>query len=362
MILGRPSLQRLTLTLRTPLRTAKGELRVREGFVVRIDAEGFSGHGEAMPLPSFGTESLAACAEALDVSATWLERRALGSSVAEIEALLEGCLELSHAPAARHAIESALLDLVARFRGQRVCDLLSSTPRDRVKVNALLGAVDARALGDQASRAVADGFEVLKIKVGGRPVEEDVQRVGAVRESVGATIGVRIDANGAWSLEEAREALRRLGAFSLELCEQPVSEQDLPTLGRLRAQLPCPIAADESVANVSAVDVLLNDPGVPLVDVLVLKPMVLGGPLQAMHLARRALARGVSSYITSTLDGPFARAAATHVAAALPESGFACGLATGHLFESEPDAALPLVRGQLLLADAPGLGLTRRAA
>lgn len=354
--------QRLTLHLRTPLRTAKGELRVREGWVVRIEADGVIGAGEAMPLPSSGTESFDACSAALSAASAALDGAALGHALSDVGPLLSRCLSLKEAPAARHAVECALLDLLAQHHRRPVCGLLSDAPRDRVQVNALLGSVDAPALADEAQLAVDAGFGVLKIKVGGRPCADDVQRVGAVRRRVGANVAIRIDANGAWALKEAADNLRHLGESSLELCEQPVNTEDLPAFGRDRAQLACRIAADESLARPGDVDALLPSQGAPLVDVLVLKPMVLGGLLPALRLAERAHQRGVACYVTSTLDGPLARTAAAHLAASLPEPRYASGLATGHLFETEPAGSLPMSRGHLLLEDAPGFGSSGRAA
>jgi L-alanine-DL-glutamate epimerase-like enolase superfamily enzyme len=93
------------------------------------------------------------------------------------------------------------------------------------------------------------------------------------------------------------------------------------------------------------------------VDLLVLKPMVLGGLWRSLEIARRAHARGVGSYVSSSLDGVVARGAAAQLAAVLPSADWASGLAVGRLFRGEP-ARHPIAprNGWIQLSGAPGLG------
>jgi o-succinylbenzoate synthase len=347
--LTRVELTPLALALRTPLRTARATYARREGFVLRIhDEEGRVGQGEATPLVEFGTESLAQCEAAL--RAARLEGRVLGTGLEELSALLEGWT----APAARHAVELALLDLLAQRRGVALARLLSPGSRGTVRVNALLSARTPEGLAQQAQEAVREGYGTLKVKVGGAPVDEDVARLAALRESVGSAPLLRVDANGAWGAQEALEALARLSAFRLALCEQPVPEGDLEGWRRVGAAAPCALGADESLALPAVRETLLATGGV---QVLVLKPMVLGGLLPALALARRAAAQGMEAFVSSSLDGVVARAGAAQLAAALPSGALASGLAVGELFRDEVPHAYSPVRGEIVLPDAAGLGL-----
>ena len=92
-------------------------------------------------------------------------------------------------------------------------------------------------------------------------------------------------------------------------------------------------------------------------DVLILKPMVLGGPGNAHTLALRARERGIEPVVTTTIDGVVARLAALHVAAAIPDIG-ACGLATGDRLERDlaPDPAT-VTDGGMTVPQADGLGV-----
>ncbi|WP_257458823.1 o-succinylbenzoate synthase [Archangium lipolyticum] len=352
------SIQRLKLEMVHPLKTARGTYEAREGFVVSLrDEEGRVGQGEAMPLREFGTESAIECEQALEQYLSNLSR-GLNPCMPPLP-LGEGWGEGLHAntPAARHAIEQALLDLQSQREGIPLSHLLSAEARGEVQVNALLGAQGAEALAEEARRAVAEGYTTLKVKVAGRPLDEDAARLSAVREAVGPDIRLRVDANGGWKEPEALLALESLSGYGLELCEQPVAAEDPDALFRLCERAPCPLAADESLAFPELLQKLLTHPRT--VGILVLKPMVLGGLLPTLAVAREAARRGMDAYVTSSLDGVIARAGAAHVAAALPSGRYASGLGVGHLFKNEPENhPFRPVRGRITLPRKPGLGVS----
>lgn len=368
----------LRLDLVRPLKTARATYAAREGFVVRlVDEDGRVGQGEAMPLPEFGTEPLEATEAALRLWLGALKGQSLADTLEAIESTLVPLpVEQGQGagarirdydreppmpmPAAEHALELALLDLLARRKGMPLCWLLAEEARPEVSVNALLGEDSPEALAEEARRAVAEGFGTLKLKVAGRSLDDDEARVRAVREAVGPRVRLRLDANGGWSEPEANRAVDRLGWYELEVLEQPTPADDLSALWRIQRRAPCPIAADESLASPTALRALLalELGSAPAVGALVLKPMVLGGLLPAMGVARRAARLGMRAYVTSSLDGVVARAGAAHLAAALPSGDLASGLAVGRLFTNEP-AGHPYqpVEGRIRLPDTPGLGL-----
>lgn len=366
------------LELARPLKTARAAYVVREGFLAQlVDEEGRVGQGEAMPLPEFGTESLDTCEQVMRSHLKALREQVLADSLEAIEDAFMSprgepsqwrglCLrleeELPEAPAADHAVELALLDLLAQRRGLPLCRLLSPSARQEIQVNALLTADGARELSEQAHQAVAEGYRTLKLKVAGRPLEEDVARVRAVREAAGPEVKIRVDANGGWSEQEALLAMERLSWYGLELCEQPVAPDELRALWRLQRHVQFPLAADEALALPGAIPTLLGTAGgMPAAKVFVLKPMVLGGLLPALRFARQAARQGLESFVTSSLDGVVSRAGAAHLAAALPSDRLAAGLGVGSLFKLNPDdpaeRAFRPVGGRIRLPEAPGLGL-----
>lgn len=261
------------------------------------------------------------------------------------------------------ALACARRDLEARQAGERVCDALArelgTRARDRVPVNALLGAEAPNALAVEARAAAASGYRALKLKIDGRDPARALARVRTVRKAAGPGIALRVDANR--SLPDEATALRLLRALAeldVEYLEEPLAPRharpapDAETLRRLRGA-GVPLAADESAADPDAARSLLASRAI---DVLVLKPSVLGlGEAVALAgLARRA---GVRLVVTSALDGAVARAAALHLAAALPDPLLACGLATGELLAADLAAAPKVHDGHLAVPAGPGLGL-----
>jgi o-succinylbenzoate synthase len=312
------------LRLLQPLQTSRGAIEFREGFVVLARDGARTGRGEAAPLPGFGTETLEECRAEL-----------MGASFDR----------LPQAPAARHAAELALLDLRCQREGVPLAMLLDARAAREVPVSALLSARTMPELAREAQQAVAEGFQTLKLKVG---FDDDFARAAVVRDAVGPRIRLRLDANGAWTREQALRRLGELSPLGIELCEQPTED-----LAGLRGESPVRIAADEMAASAPSL-------ALERADVLVLKPMVLGGILPALRLGREALRRGLQILVTSSLDGAIARAGAVHLAAALLAGGPqpAAGLATGRLLADDLCADLLAPRrGSIHISDAPGLGL-----
>lgn len=328
--------------LKRPIRTAQGTMDVRRGYLVVLEASGVTGRGEAMPMPSFGTETSLACEDALT-------RFALVSLPETLDEVVAATAPLSATPAARFGVECALLEHLARRRGVSVAALLAPDGpcRQELLVNALIEGDDAAGLADAAEAAARAGFEVVKVKVAARPLATDAQRLLAVRRAVGPGVKLRIDANCGWTEATARSALRGLEALELEVCEQPVQPGDVEGLRRLRRHVPCRIAADETMLVPSVLDrVLQRDPDAAA-DVLVLKPAALGGLLPTLALARRAAAAGVDSYVTTLMDGPLSRAAAAHLGVVLPGQAWAHGLSTVELLDGVSDDAFTPRRGRI---------------
>lgn len=363
------SLAPIRMDLAQPLKTARATYSAREGFVVRLkDAEGRVGQGEAMPLPAFGTESLAGCERVLRAHLEALRGKTLGDELEDVEEAVyalvqqEGAAlagDAPHAPAASHAVEQALLDLAAQRHRLPLYQLLNGSAKSReVQVSALLRETTPEGLAREAREAVSQGFQTLKLKVAFGPLEDDEARVKAVRVAVGPDVKIRVDANGGWqSVAEAGRALDRLGWYGLEVCEQPVAPTDLQGLWRLQRRAPCPLAVDESLASPELLSTLLGGE-TPVVGVFVLKPMVLGGLLPALGLARQGATMGIESYVTCSIDGVVARAGAAHLAAALPSAKYASGLAVGDLYTNEPvPHPYQPSGGRIVVPDALGLGL-----
>jgi O-succinylbenzoate synthase len=223
--------------------------------------------------------------------------------------------------------------------------------------------VTVPAVGPERAHEIvrAGGCTTAKVKVAepGQSLADDQARVEAVRDALGPTGRVRVDANGAWSVDEAVSALALLdrAAGGLEYAEQPCAEVE--DLARVRRRVDVPIAADESIRRA-------EDPyrvrDLEAADVAVLKVQPLGGVAACLRIAEDI---GLPVVVSSALESSVGIAAGLALAAALPELPYACGLATVQLLEhdlvTEPllpvDGRLPVrpvvVDESRLVADEP---------
>lgn len=344
MRLARIELSPVEWRMRGALAEIRPALAVRSGVRVRLsDTDGCRGLGEALPLPSAGTEPLEPCREALE----YASRRLEGAS-GELGELLATAAELCiSSPAALCALDTALHDLEGRRRGLPVARLLAETPLHELPVNALLQGLEPAEL--EAARL--RGYRTVKLKLGRATLVRELRRVEELART--SALRLRLDPNGAWTRNQANLALGVLEPLGIELVEQPLAAGDLEGM-RALARGPIPIAADESLARADARAALVAGELTPLA---VLKPMVLGGLAAAAQLARAAAGAGVRCLVTTTLDGPIATAAAAQLAAAVCDGSLACGLASADAIDAGFPHWLQPRFGRIALPDHAGLGL-----
>ncbi len=325
--------------LRAPVVSARGSIGTRELLLVRLEStDGFIGLGEAAPLPSYDGVTLHDVRAALEDCRTVL---ADGDRV-EPTALLAACADAAVLPQALAAIDLAVWDLEGRRVGEPVWRLLGAAEADPVEVNATIADPDRAAAAAAAAIAREHGFRCAKVKVG---LGDDAGRLAAVRAAAGPAMAIRVDANGAWSPEEATASLRALAPTAIELCEEPTS--GLEEISAVAAASPVPISLDESTVLPGALDS-------QVCDAVCLKVTRCGGIAGLLRASQRARAAGYSVYLASTFDGPLGIAAALH-AAALVGPEHACGLATLSIFEGRDDP-LPARNGFVSVPTGAGLG------
>lgn len=337
------------LPLRHPFRTTAALVVHRRGLLLRLVTDtGITGLGEASPHPALGIQGLREAEATLSCLAPTL----IGADAERLmDALPDGI-----PPALACALDTASLDAVAKARGVPLARLLSDAYRRCVPVNATIAADSDHEAASNAAQARQAGFSCVKLKVGmALDAAREKQQVAAVRRSLGPDLKLRLDANGAWTAEQAVRTIWSLAEFGLEYVEQPIAPGNLPAMSRVRRHTGVPIAADEDVTGIEAARRVLE---AGAADALVIKPMVVGGLRPAMEIAALARGAGVGAVITTTVDAGVATAATLHLAAALPEGSPACGLATSLLLAADIIAQpLDVERGLMSLPRGPGLGV-----
>jgi len=354
--------QPFRVPLRRPLLTAHGSIPAREGLVIGIRTQADEGIGEIAPLPSFAGGTATECAAALPALAAALVGRDARDCWTWSPALDDAASPGSRA-ALGCGIETAIAALLSRESGLplwcwlgSVAGLATDATTASIPVNALVDASDPAAAAGEALAAVAVGHETVKVKVGA-DAAADEERLAAVRQAAGGDVAIRIDANGAWGVEEAIARLTRYERYGVQLVEQPTSAarpDAIEALARVRSNTAIQVAADEACTGPAAARTLVE---AGAVDALVVKPMMVGlrNAVEILAIGDRA---GVPAIVTTSFETGIGTAVAIHLAGAMPKPRLACGLSTLGALAFDVAVAVPAVVGGVIVAsEQPGLGV-----
>ncbi len=313
-------LYRYELPLFEPLALKGVVLRHREGLLLELTgAGGATGWGEASPLPGFSRESLDATAGQLRGLASCMVGREITDKWIDNFGLEMDAMNL--APSVRFGFELALWQLYAAAHDKTLAELVAPRPRRTVPVSALISGLPHKAL-EEARRVRSDGYEAVKLKVGGRAVEEDVELICALNEKLGDAVALRLDANRAWSLEEAEEFARGTANLRFEYVEEPLSDPTL--LPTFAGDCDVPVALDESLAGMEPE--ALGDHG--YARAAVLKPTLLGGISRTLRFADLASRLGMRAVVSSAYETGVGTAALVALAAGIGGEEVPVGLDT----------------------------------
>lgn len=201
---------------------------------------------------------------------------------------------------------------------------------------------------EAAELVSSSGARTAKVKVSGRRDRRsaDLERLETVRSAIGRSGKIRIDVNGAWDVDTARENLPQMdrAAGGLEYVEQPCAT--VYDLADLRRAVDVPIAADESIRlSANPLEVVHRRAA----DVAILKIAPLGGVRRALDMAERL---GLPAVVSSALDTSVGIMAGATLAVSLPTLSHACGLGTVRLLSQDVAEPSVLPRDGVLRVDA----------
>jgi O-succinylbenzoate synthase len=335
-------LYRYELPLTEPLALKGATLRHREGLLVELTGEGgAAGWGEASPLPGFSREGLDETARQLRHLASYMVGREAADDWIDPDGSFSRELDaMDLAPSVRFGFELAVWNLYVASRGKSLPELVTSHPRATVPVNALISGSPDEAL-EEARRARAAGYEAVKLKVGARSVEEDVGLVRALNEELGDAVSLRLDANRAWSVEEAEGFARDTTGLRFEYVEEPLADPYL--LSPFTQNYDVPVALDESLAGMEPE--ALQDHG--YARAVVLKPTLLGGISRTLRFASQASYLGIKPVISSAYETGVGTAALVALAAGIGDREVPAGLDTYRRLAEDvlrPPLDLPVAR------------------
>jgi len=300
----------VTLHYKEPFRIAPSTSTETRNVVVKMVTDyNVVGWGESSPSKRVTGESAETVINTLDKLAPKL----IGSCPSRIELTKEKMdLSVKENPAAKAAVDMALYDVLGKTCNKPLFMLLGGY-RSEVMTDITLSIKSPKEMAKDASRAVKEGFKALKVKVGVNP-SEDVERVKMVREAVGNSVELRVDANQGWTPRQATAVLTKMAKYDVKFVEQPVPAENVEGLASVRKNSSIPVMADESVHSPADALRLIQAEAVDMINIKLMKS---GGIHEARKIAEVAEAAGVPCMIGCMGESELGIAAAVHLAAAI---------------------------------------------
>lgn len=211
---------------------------------------------------------------------------------------------------AKATVDFALHDLKGKLLGVPVYELLGGRTVEAARQGWVLSAGKPDDVAAEAKKAKDIGFALFKMKIGYGTIQDDIDMVHAVRETVGPDAYLTIDANGFWSYEKALHIIRRIDSAGLDLIEQPLPHWDIEGMARLRAAVRTPIYADESAQELHNLKEIIDRRAA---DGLFIKLQKAGGILKAQRWLTLARLAGLPVHCGCMIGSGLEHSPAAHL-------------------------------------------------
>ena len=334
-----------TLQFRFEAGTSRGVMQNREVFWIKVHRKGDMdqlGWGEAAPLsglsPDFGPDFESHLSDILKLAnaRAWdLEEESL---LQQVKALVPFSI-----PSIRFGLETALLDFLNGGRKRILPNTFFDEGRP-IPINGLIWMGTKEFMLQQINQKLGEGFACLKLKIGAIDFDQELEILRYIREQeVAKDLVLRVDANGAFSIQEAMGKLERLQEFGLHSIEQPITVDQWKAMRELAVKSPIPIALDEELIGKPAKEEVLNS---IQPQYLILKPSLLGGILETREWIQLAEKMGIGWWMTSALESAIGLNAISQLTSTYLPS-LQQGLGTGKLYHNNLESPLLVSNGEI---------------
>lgn len=256
---------------------------------------------------------------------------------------------------AKGALVMAAYDLAGKILNTPVHNLLGGKVRDAIPLSWSLPIVDIDTAVKEGLEMIERGWRILKVKVGRRAPQEDIEMVQALREAVGDGISIRADANQAYDVKTALFVLDGMAKYNLDFMEQPVHMDDFEGMVEVTRRSEIPIMADEAAKSLTALAKIAKHRAADCVSIYIIGP---GGMVYSKKLAGLAEAFRMRGYVGGALESVIGAAAGVHLAASSPAIDLGCEMGGQYLLTDDIGAQpLEMQDGALVVPTGPGLGI-----
>ncbi|HRP55596.1 dipeptide epimerase [Agriterribacter sp.] len=292
-----------------PFTIATGTMHFAQNIFIRVyTSGGIYGVGECSAFPMIVGETQATCFEmAKDFALLWKNKDPLNIP----ERMSELHAYTAYNSTAKSAFDMALYDISAKAAGKPLYEFLGGKKKS-METDLTIGIDTPKAMAEKAVELKNRGVRIIKVKLGREP-QEDIERVKRIREAIGDTLRLRIDANQGWNKSQAQTALTALSRYNIEFCEQPMRRHDDHFLPELKRISPVPIMADESVFDHYDAERIIKSNGCSYINIKFAKS---GGILEAQKINEVCRYHNIPCMMGGMLESRIALTAFAHFAAA----------------------------------------------
>lgn len=328
-----------TLNFKSPGGTSRGILRTKPAWFVRLEENGNVGFGEVSLLPKLSVD----------------DRPDIESMLAKTLTDWEEGLDhdgLADWPSIRFAMEVAELSLHSENSFVLYPSGFSQNG-DGIEINGLVWMGSKAEMKARIKEKLNEGFRCIKLKIGAIHFDDEIALLKAIRKEYSVDdIELRVDANGAFSPQEALEKLKRLSDYELHSIEQPIKQKQWDEMARLCEKSPIDIALDEDLIGITATKEMDRMLGNIRPQAIVIKPGLVGGLKMTTDWINTAERMGAYWWVTSALESniglnAIAQFTATH------ELGLPQGLGTGQLYTNNIPSPLSIQKQYLHYLEKP---------
>lgn len=340
-----------------PHKMAVATMQTQTLVLIKITTEdGFVGWGEATTIGGlgYGEESPESVKTNIDTYFAPLLKTLSGLNIAQTMQVIQRNINGNRF--AKCAIQTALLDIQSQRLGIPVSELLGGRLRDTISVLWVLASGDTeKDIAEAKKMITAKRHNIFKLKIGSRPLEQDIEHVLAIKQALGSDISIRVDVNRAWSELTAIKGIKMLQDGGVDLIEQPCAIQNIDAMQRLTRKFDIAIMADESLMGPQSAYELAK---CNAASVFAVKVAQSGGLTEACEVGKLANLAGIDLYGGTMLEGPVGTIASAHVFSTFSNLAYGTEL-FGPLLLTEQILKKPLQyeNFELKIPTASGLGI-----
>lgn len=331
-----------------PFKTASGTITHRQGILMVLTLDGITAFGEVAPLPGFSPDRLEQILPILFNNRQYLVQGFKNGQIREIVEMLHSIHQF---PALSFGLDMLVADFQAKSQQKPLLDFLFNQHHGSPKANAVLGLQSPKRTIQMAEQLISKGFDTLKVKVG-NDFDTELKTLSILRDHY-PTLKLRIDANQAWTPQEALRNLSLLEPLNLEYCEQPIAADHPEELKWVNERSPIAIAADEAAQTPDRALQLIQ---ANACSVLILKPTLFGRFNNLTVTKEQAASHSIEVVLTTAFDATPGRITTAVLASGLGSGKYAHGLATGSYLKEPNHYSEEIIRGKFPLPDEHGLG------